>query len=139
MTAAQWWGVGLSAAGSLLGGRDRKRQANEQAYLQRVNAALARRQGRLDARDIRRAGSAAIGSARAAIGASGITGEGSAADIVASSLFEIENAVLENTFSRELEAMGFNLQAQAYKRQGRDADRAGLIGGATDFLVGMGR
>lgn len=132
-----WWAVALSAASKFMGGLSSSRASRQQQRIQQLNAALVRRQGRIEGEKIRRTGRRVLGDMRASYGASGVTMDGSPSDVVAASVMEIERDVINNTFSRELEAMGFDISANAYGRQARDSRTAGFVGAASEIFMGI--
>jgi len=115
----------ISAAGSIAGSTSEKKAA-------RQNAALARMHAEEDARRSRREVEALMGKQRALVAASGTTLEGSPLLILQDTAREAEIEV------RHILRGGAS-RADAFRRAGGAASRAGFIDAGSTLLSGIGR
>ena len=109
---------------------DYNRQVAEQ------NAEAARRQAAMRAQQVDRQNRLRLGMSRAAIGAAGITTEGSALDVLGDLVSQGELERQNVLYQGEMQARGFDIDRDLSRREGRDAGRAGMMAAGTALLAG---
>jgi hypothetical protein len=129
----------LSAAGAIAQGNAAKSAANYNAAAARQNADIARANAAADAAKQERQGLLLAGRQRAAVGASGITPEGSPLEVMADSALESELDALTTRYRGELQARSYGQDATLQDMRGSSAQTAGYIGAGTDLLTGAGK
>lgn len=102
--------VSISAAQAQAAAQARAAQTN--AAIMQHNAQIAQNQASADAEQQRIQTLRALGAESAAYGASGVTGEGSAADIIGNSAAQGELARQNILYQGRLKAEGYNTQSQ---------------------------
>jgi hypothetical protein len=127
------------ALGSIAGANAQASAAEQQAAFAEQNAAIARQRAASDEARTRRENRRRQGLARATIGASGVTFEGSPLDVLSDSAAEAELDALTVRQAGELEASGFRQQARNARARASDARTAGRIGAGTALLSGASR
>ena len=105
-------GAGVSAVGALSLGKSQQQAAEYNAQIARQNAMLAKKQAERDAALVKQQGFKSMGAMRAAVGASGLTMEGSFTDIMMESAFNIKQDELNILYQGELAARGFEVEAR---------------------------
>jgi hypothetical protein len=124
----------VNAAGNLRAGESAA-QANEyNAEIAGQNAILARQQAKEEERRARIQGRKQLGAARAAIGASGVTAEGSPLDVLEESARNAELDALTIRHAGEVKAVGFENQKNIYLYQAKESRAAGRISAAGSLL-----
>ena len=100
----------------------------------RENALLARRQGEVEALQIRRRGQDILGEQVANYAASGVTQDGSSADVRADTMAKIETDMLTAKYNAELKAIGYDRTAELDAMQADSASAAGDTALASGLL-----
>jgi hypothetical protein len=129
----------VSAASSIAQGNAAKSAANYNAAVARQNADIARANAAADAAKQERQGRLLAGRQRAAIGASGITAEGSPLEVMADSALESELDALTTRYRGELQARSYGQDATLQGMRGDAAQQAGYIGAGTSLLLGASK
>lgn len=131
-------GAGVQALGALRSGSKAKAAARYNARMLRRSAAIARDQAAAEAIQHSRAARKTIGAMRAAYGASGVTVDGSALDVLEESvrLAEIDNQTIK--YKGELRAIGAESAAALEEREGRDAFQASRLSAVGTLMSGYG-
>lgn len=132
-------GTGVSAAGAILEGRARGRQAEEEARILEEQAARERELTEEEIRDFRRNQSRFFAERRAALGASGID-LSTGTPILAAEDFaaEVELQVRRIRKGGEVRMSRLQQQAGLLREAGRTAETAGLFRGGASLLTGIG-
>ena len=152
MSGAAMGAMGLSMFGGMVQAEGAKRTAKAQATVFDYNASVAdrnagisREQASRDAASQQRLSRQVIGAGRAAYGASGITTEGSAMDVLQSGAELAELDRLNILYKGDLKALGYSDQSKidTYAsnnaiEQGHFASAAGYISGASGAMSSAG-
>lgn len=140
--------AGLQAVGQISAAQQRSQVAEQQARIQRIEAARANQAAReqrtvseQEADRRRRLGQVERGATRAAVGASGVTLEGTPTDILADQALETElnanlaefEGQLQSRSSRRSQAASLT-QANQLESRASNARRSGLVGAGTTLL-----
>lgn len=133
---AQIAGTVISAVGAIQQGNAAKASANFNATIASNNAIAARNKATADAARQEREGRLRAGAARAAVGASGITGEGSALDLMEANATQEELDRLTILHGGELQAMGFESDAAVARQRGSAAQSASRVKAGSTLLLG---
>jgi hypothetical protein len=131
--------AGVSAAGAIAQGNAAKSAANYNAAVARQNADIARANSAADADKQERQGRLLAGRQRAAVGASGITPEGSPLEVMADSALESELDALTTRYRGELQARSYGQDATLQGMRGDAAQTAGYVGAGADLLSGASK
>lgn len=135
--AASLAGTAASAAGQARAGRTEETIGLENQRIANREADYLLKRGRLEERVFRREGKKALGGIRAAVGASGITQEGSPQEVKEESAANIAlNALLIRHRSIK-EAADLRQRGAMAAQEGRAARQAGAIGAAGTVLSGV--
>jgi hypothetical protein len=122
-----------------MSGASAQSAANEQARIDEQNAQIVRKQFAENERRFRIGTKREIGGMRAAIGASGVTLEGSPLDALGESAANAELDALTIRHGGEMKARGLELEAGFGRRRGRAAFNTGVLSAAGTLLEGAGR
>lgn len=128
---------GISAIGQYQQGSSAQANAGHQAGILRGNAATALDQSAEDERRFRIFARRRMGTSRANIGASGITGQGSAADVLADTARNLEADAISIRHQGEIRAQGLRDQAESVIEGGEQAMRDARYGAAASLLTGF--
>lgn len=135
------WGklisAGISAYGQYQQGESAMENAGHQAGILRGNASTALDQAAEDERRFRIFARRRTGTSRANIGASGITGSGSAADVLADTARNLEADAISIRHQGEIRAQGLRDQAESAIRGGKQSMRDARYGAASSLLTGF--
>lgn len=131
-------GAAISAAGAMQQARAQSSASEYNAQLAERNAILARSQTEADTAVFRQQAELKQGSLIAAYGASGVTGEGSPADILAMSAANAKRDENMIRYKGDLTAMGYRETAVLDRMQGRQAIEGGNYAAASSLLTGAG-
>ena len=124
----------ITAGGSVFGALQADKAAEDNAQMAELNAFLAIKQSKEDARRIGVLASKVISAQRAAYGASGVTLEGSPLDVIEESAANAELDILTAKQQGKAAAFGLSQQAEQYRAEGRTAKTLGFINaGASAF------
>lgn len=128
-------GAAIGAIGSIFGGASKRKAARAQAKASRLNAQQVRERTEIEATLRERRGEREAGSINSAAGASGLSGGGSASDILRESA---RNTAFDlNTIRTQgaLQAEVHELEAKGAKSAGNRALLGGALGAAS-ILIG---
>lgn len=128
-----------SAASSLVSGIQQAGVARYNQKLSQQNAASARAQAASEEEAFRRKAERMKGAQRAAIGASGITLEGSPLDIIDDTEVEIEREALGIRYAGAASGNRYDDEAAGFGYRARSAMMGGYIGAGTALLSGAGK
>lgn len=132
-------GTALSAYGAMEEGRNASEQARINAETAEWNAKLTRAKAKEDERMLRVMARKEIGRMRANYGASGITTEGSALDVLVESAAMAEEDALNIRRSGELQAQAYEREARGNRRLSSRYRTAGNLGAAGALLGGAAK
>lgn len=132
-------GAALSAVGSIRGGNAVANAAEYNAQNAEANAQESRQQASEEERRVRVQARKQIGAARANYGASGVTTEGSALDVLEESAANAELDALTVRHQGEMKARNFEQYANMERFKGREAKVAGYLGAAGSAAQGAGK
>ncbi len=135
-TALLIGGAALSGISAISQGVAANQAAQFNAKIAERNARLARANAQAEASIVKTQTDRKAGAARAAYGASGVTLEGSPLEVVSQIVADGELDRLTTLYQGNLEAAGFQTTAQVERASGRAALRAGVVNGASSFLLG---
>jgi hypothetical protein len=127
-------GLILSAVSSIKAGSAAKNAADANVGISLINQELIEKNAELDEQILRRQQQKTIGSIRASIGASGVRLEGSPLEVLAESVAAAETDIRTLQFNARTRLKGERIGASMEKQRGRDAQTAGIIGGASSLL-----
>lgn len=128
----------LSAYGQLQQGQAAYRAARFNAESSMQNATLSRAQAAEDAKRFKLTIKRQMGDMRANIGASGLTLDGSALDVLEDSAAQADLDARTIVHQGELKAYGFERDAQMQMAQGNSAVRGSYYGAAASILSAGG-
>jgi hypothetical protein len=131
-------GAVMSAVQSIQQGNAAKAAGDHNASIARRNATIAVQQSEADAEAKNREKIQRLGAFRAAYGASGVTGEGNAIDVMATNaaLFEYDKQTI--LYKGKLRALGYEDTATLEEMGGEAAQTAGYIGAGSALLKAPG-
>lgn len=132
-------GTTIAAIGTIQAGQAAKAAASRNAAVNERSALIARQQGEAAVKQQERMNVLRLGSATAAIGASGVRMEGSPLDFLESAAQQAELDVQNIRYSTELKALGFNENAEMDRERGSQAYRNSLWSAASTSLIGGSR
>jgi hypothetical protein len=132
-------GAGVSAIGSLASGAATSGAARYNQSLANQNAGIAQAQTNADVIRLRQLGVKTFGAEKAAVGASGITMDGSALDVLQESATKAEWDVQNRKYQGALQVAGFQNQASMYGAQARNAKVGSYINAASSLMLGSAR
>jgi hypothetical protein len=141
-----WTSLGLTAAGTAVAVQGQRRAGQYEQAVAKQNASLAEKaavdaeaRGRIEESQHRARVNAAIGTAKAQTGASGVVTEsGSALDALADIAYVGESDALTIKRNAAMEAWGLRTQGVNALAQGRLSKTAANYGAAASFLQGAG-
>jgi hypothetical protein len=131
-------GAIISAYGQLYSGQAAKQAGEYNAAMSERNAMLARQKAAEDERVFRTQTRRKMGEMRAAIGASGVTTEGSPFEVLEDSAAQAEMDALRIRYSGEMQATNFMADAQLQRYQGSASQTGSYFGAAGSLLGGLG-
>lgn len=137
--AAAAAGAGLNAVGAIQQGNSNANVASYNAAIANQNAAIVQAQGAEQERLSRIQSGKAIGGEQASYGASGVTGDGSAMDVIRNSAANAELNALTIKNNSDIKATALkNEAALDYYRASND-QVAGYMNAASDLIGGTGK
>lgn len=139
MMFAQIAGTAMSVIGALNQGQQAKSAANYNAAVANNNAIASRQQAEANAAAQQRKARLQLGSMRAGYGASGITMEGSAMDVLEQSAATAELDRQNILYGGELKAGGYQSTAGLELMRGEHAETASYFNAGSALLSGMGK
>lgn len=113
--------------------------ARRQARVARENARIVREQGEEDARRFRIFADKKLGTARAAVGASGVRMAGSALDSLEETARNLETDALSIEYEAEVRAMNLEAQGKDFDLRRKDIREAAPLETASTILSGYSR
>lgn len=128
-----------SAGSALMSGMQQAGVAKYNRKLSEMNAGAARAQARSEEETFRRKAERMKGSQRAAIGASGITLEGSPLDIIDDTEVEIEREALGIRYAGDVAGTRYDNEAAGFGYRARSAMTGAYVGAGTALLSGAGK
>tara|TARA_R100000664_G_C2757720_1_gene146106 strand:- start:1152 stop:1619 length:468 start_codon:yes stop_codon:yes gene_type:complete len=138
--------LALSAAGSVFGafgsiqqGKAAKRAADYNAAIQRNQAIAAKQKAEFDADRQRQVAAAQRAQARAGFAKGGVVMEGTPLLVLESSAEQAELDAQAILYGGDVQATGYEAQANLSEMEGRSAKKAGYIGAGTTLLTGVGK
>jgi hypothetical protein len=131
-------GAAISAYGAMQQAKAQSEASQYNAALGERNAVLARSQADADTAVFRQHAELRQGSIIAAYGASGVTGDGSPAEILAMSAANAKRDEHMIRYKADLTAMGYRENAVLDRMQGRQAIEGGNYAAASSLLTGAG-
>lgn len=112
--------------------------ADYNSQMEKYNAQIQNQQGQVDAANIEQQGEMIQGKARAAAAASGLMG-GSSTDIQYNDLVQNDKAALAIRYRGQIGAYNAENQSTLDSMQASSAQTAGMIGGGSALLSGLGK
>lgn len=131
-------GTVAQVAGTISAANARSNAAQFNAQVAQRNAGIAQAQAAADEASFRRKFALQQGSAIAALGASGITSEGSALDVLASSASAAEYDALNIRYKGQLKSMGYGDEAALSTYKAGQEQSAGYMSAADTLFKGLG-
>ncbi|MDP3939805.1 MAG: hypothetical protein Q8R92_16935 [Deltaproteobacteria bacterium] len=132
-------GTALTVISAISQASSARKASEYNAGIAERDAGIAREQAARDADAQKRGTLRAIGAARAAYGASGITVEGSPLDVLESSAAAAELDRQNILYKGELRAMGYQETAALDRARGKAATRQGYMQAGSAILMGAGK
>ena len=138
--------LALSLAGSAFGaygqiqqGKAAKRAADYNAAIQRNQAIAAKQKAEFDADRQRQVAAAQRAQARAGFAKGGVVMEGPPLLVLESSAEQAELDAQAILYGGDVQATGYEAQANLSEMEGASAKKAGYIGAGTTLLTGAGK
>ena len=128
--------AGMSAVGSIASAKAKSQAADFNRSLSLQNAEITKQQTQADVISLRKKQYQELGAIRAAVGASGVTMEGSPLDVLESSVSEAELDIQRLKYSGELRARGYQNEASLYEMESKTAKTTGYFNAASSLLMG---
>lgn len=128
----------LSAWGQLQQGEAEEKAGLANAAIARQNAEESIRQAQEDERRLRVQGLKTLGDIRASYGASGVTNQGSALEVLKANASAIELDALNVKYEGQVKARMYRQQATMEIERGRSAKEASQFSAAGSLLLGAG-
>lgn len=122
--------MGISAVSSVLGGVSALQAGRQSAYNAEAEGRQAQLTAAAEATRQRRINEAQHGAFRAAVGASGSTFEGSPMMAYLENVKQGELNAQDHLYAGQLKRRSYNMQADLYRREGKNALYSGVLGGA---------
>jgi hypothetical protein len=132
-------GGATSAMGSLLEGEAGKQAGEYNADVALQNAQITRDQTKEAVRRQRIMARRSFGDIRASYGASGVSMDGSALDVLMDSVASAEMDSMSTAYAGEMKARGFENEAAMEKFKGKVAKKAGYFGAVSSTLRAGGQ
>ena len=133
-------GVGTSAFGSILGGRQERGQLEYNAALMEQRADATRQAAERETEMMTDRSRKMKASQTAAFAKSGaMLGTGTPLTVMAEQSADMQRDILQQRRNRMIEEQQLRSQAEMARYQAKQASRAGLIGGAGTILGGAGQ
>lgn len=129
-------GTAISAVGAISSGRANADAARYNAQIAQQNAGIALQQGEADVIQQGKLNYRRLSGIKAAVGASGLTMEGSPLDVLESSAAEAELDTQNIRYNASLKALGFNTSAGMDRSRAANAEREGLYRAAATSILG---
>jgi hypothetical protein len=136
---AQIAGTAMSVIGAINQGQQAKSAANYNAQLANNNAIAAQQQAAANAAAQQRKSRMQLGSIRAGYGASGITMEGSAMDVLEQSAAMAELDRQSILYGGEIKSQGYQSTAGLELMRGENAETGSYFSAGSALLTGMGK
>lgn len=131
--------AGMQAIGSIASAKAQSQAAEFNRSISLQNAEITRQQTAADVVSLRKKQYQQLGAIRAAVGASGVTTEGSPLDVLEASVSEAELDVQRTKYAGELRARGYTNDAALYEMEGKTARISGQLNAASNLLMGAGQ
>lgn len=131
--------AGVSAYGQHQQGQSAKQAAKFNARVQENEAKRIEMEGRESLRRKRQENRSRIGAARARLGMSGVTMEGSPLEVMADAAGKLELEALEESRQSKAQSQRLRTQAGITLWEGKQQARAGNIGAGATILSGAAR
>lgn len=128
--------AGVQAVGSIMSARAASQAAEYNQKISLQNAQIAKQQTEADVISLRKKQYQQLGAIRAAVGASGVTMEGSPLDVLEASVSEAELDAQRLRYSGELRARGYENEAVLYEMESETAKTSGYFNSASALLTG---
>ena len=129
----------FSAIGQLQQGQAQSSAAKYNENIARNNAIAAQQQATANAETQRRRAAQVQGAMRASIGASGVSAEGSALDLLESSAMAAEMDTQNILYQGKLKSMGYTQTAELEKMRGRNAMSQAYSGAGSALIGGFAK
>lgn len=127
---------GMKAIGSIASAKAKSQAADFNRDISLQNAEIAKQQTQAAVISLRKKQYQQLGAIRAAVGASGVTMEGSPLDVLESSVTEATLDVQRLKYAGELRARGHTNEAALYASESETATKMGYFNAASDLLMG---
>ena len=127
---------GLKAIGSIASAKAKSQAADFNRDISLQNAEIAKQQTQAEVISLRKKQYQQLGAVRAAVGASGVTMEGSPLDVLESSVAEATLDVQRLQYAGELRARGYENEATLFEYESKTTKKAGYFNAASALLMG---
>lgn len=129
--------TGLGVFGSIEQGRDISTSLTAKAHIAERNIGIARNMAAMQAGDIRREGRLLQGEQIAAVGASGVTLEGTPSQVISLTAKLTELEARRALYQGEISATDYTNRASVYRHEARRARSQGALGAGSAGLGGI--
>lgn len=128
---------GIDILGDLFGGDAEEEAEKQNSRIAAENAKIARQNAAEEEREIRIMGAKALGQMRVSYAASGVvSSEGSAADVIAESVMNVEKDAQAVLRAGDQRARGYQMESDLANTRGRNARTKSYYSSASKFLTG---
>lgn len=128
----------VQGIGSIVQGNAAAKSANYNKRIDLYNATVTEQEGQIAETQLRQETARRLGSIRANVGASGLSG-GSASDLLEESAYNAEMDALNTRYSYKTKAQGYRMQGDLSEMQGKNAKTAGYLNAGSVLLAGSGK
>lgn len=132
-------GAGIQAIGAIESGKAAGRAADFNRSITLENAKIFEQQTQADVISLRKQQYKQMGAIRAAVGASGVTMDGSVLDVLEDSVMEATLDIQRLEYSGQIKQRELRNDARFFQMQGDAAKTSSYYSAASDLLMGGGR
>ncbi|MCR4346497.1 MAG: hypothetical protein NUV55_04755 [Sulfuricaulis sp.] len=132
-------GAGMQAVGSIASAKAKSQAADFNRDISLQNSEIAKQQTKADVISLRKKQYQQLGAIRAAVGASGVTMEGSPLEVLEESVIESTLDLQRAEYAGTLRERGYATDALLYGAEGKTAKTSGYFGAASSLLMGGAR
>lgn len=129
----------VQSVGALSQGSATQRSANYNSRISAYNANVTEQQGQVAEMQQRQETARKIGLLHANFGASGLSSDGSATDILQESAFNAEMDAQNIRYNYSTKAQGYRMQGNLQTMEGKNARTASYLTAASTLLTGAGK
>ncbi len=129
----------VQAAGAFEKGNASAASAQFNQRISNYNATVTTQEGQIVEQQVRQAGARSIGQMRANIGASGLSSDGSALDILQESAYNAEMDALNTRYNYATKAQAYRMGGELQGMEAKNDKTAGINNAASILMSGYGK